>query len=261
MMNQFTRVIHNFFRAIDPLIGASLLAAQTNIYGIRVDGRMPDKIHLQDGFPAILGHDEILAITQARLERYQTHNMGRIGLGAVASYDHLHQDYHGNPHVEATRCIYGFFGKAVYLPGFNAKLLGERTEAGGYEREYVLLEAIAFNHILFATTPEHRQAFESGLRVPNEMMTYNARLPAYLTKAEINDLQTTLAWLLDNSATQTASELCKCVFREQTLLNISEQLDGNSSLIQEVERLLANNIQGGSVDEQLSNQNTQKFGI
>jgi len=257
-MNRFTRVINNFFRAIDPPIGEFLLAHQINIYGIREDGRMPDKIHMQGGFPAVLNHDEVLKITRSRFENYQAYNVGRIGLGAASSYDHLCQAYNGNAQVGATRCIYGLFGRAIYLPRFNAELFGESADKD-YEKEYLLLEKIALNRILFATTPEHRQAFEEGLRVPNEMMTFNARLPRYVTKSDINDLQSILSWLLDNHAIYTASKLCKFMFKDKSALNISQQLQGNQTLIQEVSRLLTIKPNTEPVDEQPTSHNSKKL--
>jgi hypothetical protein len=228
------------------------------IYGLRVDGRSPDKIHIQGGFPAVLSHERVLEITRTRLEKYQAYNVGRIGLGVISSYDRLMQGPVGHVQMAANRCIYGLFGRAIYLPRINAKLFGE---SGDYEKEYLVLEKMAFNRILFATTPEHRQAFDQGLRVPNEMMLYNARLPPYLTKSDINDLTAVLSWLLTNDAIHTASKLCESLFKDKSVVNISQQLNGDQALMQEVSRLLSIKSTQAPVDEQLTSKDSKKFKI
>lgn len=230
------------------------------MYGLRVDGRLPDKIHLQGGFPAILNPEKVLEITQSRLQRDQEYNLGRLGLGATSTYARLCQESVGRSNVSATRCIYGLYGQAIDLHRVNTTLFGEDTDRA-YEKEYLLLGNVPLSHILFATTPEHRQAFEQGLLVENKMMAYNMQLPADLTKSDINDVPSVLRWLLAHDAIHIASKLCKFLFKDTDKPTISQKLKGDETLIREVDRLLSIKTKSESVGEPERLEDHKKLGI
>lgn len=237
-MNKIARVIHHFFKAIDPPIGKFLLQHQMNHYVLRMDGRTPDTLHLQDGLPAILNHEKILQITQSRLQQVQEYHLGRLGLGATSSYSHLYQESAEHAKAHANQCIYGLYAPVVHLPSVNQTLFGESAEKG-YEKEYLILESIPLSHILFATTPKYRADFEQGLRVPNEMATYHVRLPHDLTKSEVNDFSSTLRWLLNHGAESIALKLCKFLSKDKPSSYLSLELEKDETLMKEVQKLLS----------------------
>lgn len=210
-------------------------------YLVRLDSRPPAAVAAQQGFPATPFNLESLTSMHLTL-----HQLGDcpLGLGANLTLQEL-RDGFLKIHPEASeRTLYGFSENAFYLKYIIAKL--GRTEMsftdsdGRYdmEQEYIVQQHVPLERFLFATTSKHRDSFNHGLRVPNELFEFNPMLPKVLTQEDIKDLPSTIGWLLEHNAEIPARDLVKSVCAGIQGEYLLPMLKGRKEIAEEVNRLL-----------------------
>lgn len=232
---------HRFFKAtakyieekINPRIGMELLSLASNNFAVRYDRRTPSIVHDAGGFKPRIPPENIGQITRNCVEKYQEYNINPFGIGTCLTYPDLEQGYvEGNPSHAAGRTLFGLYAPAVSMNLIRQRLIGEVGDRS-YENEYIVLDRVPFSRILFATTPDYREAFKAGVRVPNEVAQFQQifSLPSTFNIEDARDVSSVFRWLLKHDAEEAAKSLCAFVFANLTAPALAYRLNHDKTLI------------------------------
>lgn len=209
-------------------------------YFSRLHGGSPAQVAAADGFP----ENKDLVLTSLSIAMHQ---LGKkpLGFGSNLTLEHLYNGFL-NFHPECKeRTLFGLYGNALNLIQLKA-LIGEEYDKTGdqtesmfnNEYEFIFHEKVPFNQFLFATSFQHRDSFDKGLRVPNELFKFNPTLPKVLTKNDIKDLNSTLGWLLEHNAKEPLHDMVAQIFSKTNPEFHPPVLKGNKELAQVIKDFL-----------------------
>lgn len=207
----------NFFKSIseicNPRIGDKILKLQKPSLLIRIDGRSPDSLHIQDGFQPRVSGERLKSVTASDVEDYQKFNANPFGWGACQSLKEIMTFMQKNKSQTDQGWLYKFFGKATPLLILKQEV-GADSHGHDDEKEVIITEHIPLKNFIASIAPEDREMFMDGREIPNAMYSYNSSLPESLSKQDLLTQQDILAWLLRHDAEESFTDLCQTVFSD-----------------------------------------------